>query len=204
MNTYLISGLVLGFSAGISPGPLLTLVIAQTLRHNFKEGFKVAIAPILTDIPIILVSIFVLSTLANVEILLGIVSLIGACFVLYLAYETFFQKPVKIDLSTKPPRSYFKGITTNLLSPHPYLFWITVGGPIIAEGYEDHLINPAFFIVSFFLMIVGSKLFLAAAVNQSRNFLSSNTYLYILKILGIALLIFAIYLFRDGLVSLGW
>jgi len=54
--SYLWIALVQGFNAGISPGSLSTLIIAQTLRHNLREGMKVAIAPILTDAPIVAAS----------------------------------------------------------------------------------------------------------------------------------------------------
>ncbi|MDY6953588.1 MAG: LysE family translocator, partial [Thermodesulfobacteriota bacterium] len=49
-------GIVLGLSAGFAPGPLLALVISQTLRHNAVEGLKVALAPLVTDLPIILIT----------------------------------------------------------------------------------------------------------------------------------------------------
>ena len=61
--SFLFSGVVFGLSAGLSPGPLLTLVISETLKHNAKEGIKVSIAPILTDLPIVMITILVLSRL---------------------------------------------------------------------------------------------------------------------------------------------
>ena len=47
MFTALASGMLLGFSAGLSPGPMLTLVLAQTLRHGSREGCKIALTPLL-------------------------------------------------------------------------------------------------------------------------------------------------------------
>ena len=84
MITYLSAGVVLGLSAGFSPGPLMTLVISQTLRHGIREGVKVAVAPLVTDLPIILTATFVLTRLANYHAVLGSISLIGALFVLLL------------------------------------------------------------------------------------------------------------------------
>ena len=43
----------LGLTAGISPGPLLTIVISETLKHGRKEGFKVAVSPLFTDVLIV-------------------------------------------------------------------------------------------------------------------------------------------------------
>ena len=57
MTASLLTGVIFGLSAGFAPGPLLTLVITQTLKHNIKEGVKVALAPLLTDLPIILAAL---------------------------------------------------------------------------------------------------------------------------------------------------
>ena len=46
---FIVMGAIFGFAAGISPGPLLTLVITETIKHNKTEGIKVALAPLITD-----------------------------------------------------------------------------------------------------------------------------------------------------------
>ena len=61
--TFLITGLTLGFAAVISPGPLMTLVITRTLERGLGAGLRVAIAPLLTDLPIIVVSMIFFVTL---------------------------------------------------------------------------------------------------------------------------------------------
>ena len=53
MLQILAMGTFLGLAAGFAPGPLLTLVISETLQHDIKSGVKVALAPIITDLPII-------------------------------------------------------------------------------------------------------------------------------------------------------
>jgi hypothetical protein len=57
MITALVSGAFLGFSCGLAPGPMLALVLAQTLRHGPREGCKIALTPLVTDAPIITVAL---------------------------------------------------------------------------------------------------------------------------------------------------
>jgi threonine/homoserine/homoserine lactone efflux protein len=57
MITAFASGVLLGLSAGLSPGPMLALVLAQTLRRGPREGCKIALTPLVTDPPIILVTL---------------------------------------------------------------------------------------------------------------------------------------------------
>ena len=50
---------------GLAPGPLLALVLAQTLRHGPREGCKIALTPLVTDAPIIALSLALAATLAK-------------------------------------------------------------------------------------------------------------------------------------------
>jgi len=56
MISFFMTGTLLGLSAGIAPGPLLTLVISETLQKDIKAGIRVALAPMFTDVPIIVIS----------------------------------------------------------------------------------------------------------------------------------------------------
>ena len=86
--TLLIAGLTLGFSAGISPGPMLALTISETLKYGVNTGIKVALAPLVTDTPIVAGSVFLLSELSNLESIFGIISIIGALVLFYLGMKT--------------------------------------------------------------------------------------------------------------------
>ncbi len=85
----LASGAFLGVSCGLAPGPLLALVLTQTLRHGPREGCKIALSPLVTDAPIIIVTLVLAAKLAQLRPLLGMVSVAGGAFILYLAWETF-------------------------------------------------------------------------------------------------------------------
>ena len=127
MITALASGAFLGLSCGLAPGPLLALLLAQTLRHGPREGCKVALTPLVTDAPIIVVALVVAAKLAELHSLLGVVSLAGGAFVQYLTWDRFRPARPGAEASAVRPRSWFEDIITNLLSPHPWLFWLTVG-----------------------------------------------------------------------------
>src|SRR5512137_2169296 len=157
MLTALLSGIVLGLSAGLAPGPMLALVLAQTLRHGSREGCKIALTPLVTDAPIILVTLLLASKLAERRPLLGIVSIAGAVFVLYLAWESFRPVRQEADAPAQRPRSWFKGIVTNLLNPHPWLFWLTVGAAILAKTIAQGWLVALAFLFGFYLLLVGSK-----------------------------------------------
>ena len=203
MMEFITVGIILGLSAGFAPGPLLTLVISETLRHDIRSGVKVAVAPVFTDLPIILLTLLILSQLSEFRPILGIISMIGGTVILYLGYESMHPKAPSLDTSGAQTRSLLKGIVANTLNPHPYLFWLGAGGPIITKAMNLGTASLVAFIGSFYLFLVGSKILLAVLVGRSKSFLSGTLYLYIMRVLGLALCVLALLLFRDGLKLLG-
>jgi len=200
---FLISGVLFGAAAGVSPGPLLTLVISETLRHGRREGVIVASAPLVTDVPIVCISVFVLAKLLNFSLILGIISLSGAAFIGYLAFESLTIKGIELNLGRVKAESLKRGILTNLLSPHPYLFWITIGAPFVLKAYSTNVLAAVFFLLGFYLFLVGSKIVIALIVDKYKSFLKSNTYVYLVRIFGLILLVFAALFIKDGLTLLG-
>ena len=204
MVHFLTISIVLGLSAGFAPGPLLMLVISETLQHGVKAGIRVALAPIFTDIPIILLTFLLMDRLAGYQAVLGVISLTGFLFLLYTAFEAVRTRPVELAAPVDSPQSLCKGVLTNLLSPHPYLFWISVGGPLLTNALTVGPPALCAFIAGFYLMLVGAKVLLAIAVGRSRRFLSGRLYLYTMRLLGILLGLFSLMLLRDGLKLLGF
>jgi threonine/homoserine/homoserine lactone efflux protein len=203
MIHYLTIGTVLGLSAGFAPGPLLTLVISETLQHDIKSGVKVALAPVITDLPIIILTLFILSKLSNFHNLLGIISFMGGMFILYMGYKSLLTKGVEINFEEIKPKSLSKGVLANILSPHPYLFWFSVGAPTVTKAMAQNISSPLAFIISFYLFLVGSKIVLAIMVGKSKSLLTGKAYVFTMRFLGLVLVVLAVFLFRDGLKLIG-
>ena len=199
MLTYLAMGVVLGLSAGFAPGPLLTLVISETLQHNLRAGLKVALAPLITDLPIVLAVFLVLRQVDDFAPFLGILALGGSIFLLILAWQNLTQAGPDISLEPLPERSWRKGILANFLSPHPYLFWLSVGGPTLSRALEIHALAAALFVFGFYLCLVGTKLLLAWMTARSKGFIRGRWYLWSMRILGLLLVLLAGLLGYEGL-----
>jgi threonine/homoserine/homoserine lactone efflux protein len=203
VTDFLTIGIMLGLSAGLAPGPLLTLVISESLQHGVRYGVEVALAPIITDLPIVLFTLFISSKLSGYQNGLGIISLVGGAFIFYTGYTSICTKAVELSISNEPPRSLLKGIAANFLNPHPYLFWISVGAPTMSKSLNIGVWALVAFIAGFYITLIGSKIFLAVAVGKSKMFLSGKAYLYTLRFLGLLLCAFSFILFRDGAKLLG-
>ncbi len=193
---YLGIGLSLGVTAGLSPGPLMALMISETMRGGMARGIKVSLAPLFTDIPLILAIMFILKHLKELDLLLGVISLIGSSFLFYFGFrdiksDSAYVRPTDIKL-----KSFEKGLLTNLLNPHPYIFWFFVGVPLLIKV---DLLERVIFVASFLFGIVGSKICITILVEKGKMFIESKHYQWIIKFLGLLLVFFALLLLRDGI-----
>jgi len=198
----LLFGMIIGLAVGLSPGPLITLVISETLTKGKKEGIEVAVSVPISELPIILFALVILSSGAEKTILLGVISLLGACFLIYLGLANL-RANVKESNHPGKDKALLKGITTNLLNPNAYMFWLTIGGPKVLESVHVHSSVFMFFIFGFYMMLVGSKIAVAMVVDRSRTLAKSKYYTYITRALGAVLIVFALSFVRDALEFVG-
>ncbi len=201
--TFFLAGCVFGLAGGFSPGPTTTLIVAQSVRFGVVEGLKVAIAPALTDAPIIIVAVLLVGQLARFEPVLGIISILGASFLLYLAIDSLRARGAEIDDTLVEPRSISKGFITNLLNPHPYMFWFVIGAPKLLEAAGISTLSAVLFVAGLYLCLIGAKILVAVLAGRSRSFLTSRGYMTVNRILGLALAVFAVLFCRKGLRLLG-
>jgi threonine/homoserine/homoserine lactone efflux protein len=180
----------------------LSLVISETLRGNKLNGILIALAPLITDLPIVIVSIFLLQSISNASILLGILSLSGGIFILYLSIANFRYKGKSASGSTDYSSSLKFGAITNFLSPHPYIFWITVGAPTFVRATKTNFTDGVVFILAFYLLLIGSKIVIAHVTEVFHGLLQGKTFILIMRIMGLALFAFACIMIYEGLLLL--
>lgn len=200
---FLISGIIFGLAAGTSPGPLLALVFSETLKYGKKEGIKIAVSPLITDLPIVLFVLFTLSNLVKYEFIIGTISLFGACYLIYLGIDNLRVKINEFEVKLAKKDALKRGVIANFLSPHPYLFWLSIGGPMIFKSLDIHTSATVLFTLGFYSLLIGSKIGIALIVEKSKSSIKSKHYVYIVRALGIALILFALIFVKDGLKLIG-
>jgi threonine/homoserine/homoserine lactone efflux protein len=199
----LIYGILLGLFAASSPGPLFILMLSETLRYGKREGIKIAVSPLITDIPIFLFVFLVLSNLMQYDFIVSLISLFGAFYLIYLGIENLKIKNSKFEVELTSDTALRKGVITNFLNPSPYLFWLTIGGPTIIKSLEINFLLTILFVIGFYLFFIGLNLLIVLIFERSKPFIKSSFYIYTVKALGIALLFFALLFIRDGLKLIG-
>jgi threonine/homoserine/homoserine lactone efflux protein len=155
-------------------------------------------------LPIIVISLLVLRQFAEAGPVLGLVAAVGALYVLVLGVECFRSGPLVIDPNSAPPASLRKGALINALSPHPYLFWATVGGPYLMRIPQNRVLSAALFVGGFYVCLIGAKMLVALLIGRFRGRMTGRPYRLILRALGLLLFGFAGLLLTDALALMGW
>lgn len=190
--SYLLFGLTLGFASGVSPGPLLTLVITASLRTGLAGGLRVAVAPLVTDLPIILLAVFALNRMPGWA--LPAITVAGGLVVIYIGVEilrsartaTLVEK--SLPQTEQVNRELWRGVFVNALNPHPYLFWGTVGGPMMLAAWHKSVAYPLVFLTGFYALLVGSKIAIAWIIDHRAGALSLHLYRRILVVCGLVMI----------------
>ena len=160
MLAYFLQGLLLGATASAQPGPMQAFLLSLTTQYGWRRATPAAFAPLISDGPILLLVLFILSSAP--QLLLNGLQIAGGVFLLYLAFGSFlsFKNVASVEASTdvQPGSNLLKGALINLLSPNPYIFWITIAGPILIAGWREAPRFGLSFIAGFYLTLIGGFL----------------------------------------------
>jgi threonine/homoserine/homoserine lactone efflux protein len=198
----LLLGVSLGLGAGLAPGPLLALVIRSALQDGAAAGVRVALSPLLTDVPIVLIAVLAAASLP--EAALGALGIAGGAFVIWLGIEALREQPAPAEAAAgaaAPQRDLLRGALTNALSPHPWVFWLTVGAPIL--GGQD-VAGAALFLGAFYALLIGTKVVLALGIGAGRDrLMRGRGHRLLLRASALLLLATGVVLALDGVRALG-
>lgn len=156
-----IKGLTLALTAVAIPGPSQAYLVSVALQAGWRRALWVAIAPFISDIPIVIGVLLVLNQMAAiVPSLIQIIQVIGGLLLLYIAWTSWKlvrsgvmfgaapegEKPIVLE----PRQIVTQAVLVNLFSPGPYLFWTTVNGPLLLGGLQESIFHGLAFLVGFY------------------------------------------------------
>jgi threonine/homoserine/homoserine lactone efflux protein len=149
---YLLQGATLALPATLMPGPFQAFLVSCTLRNGWKRTLPIALVPLATDGPVIVLVLYVLTKIPPWS--LNTLHVAGGFVILYLAWTIFKatkSKNLDFEPSQKETRRTFLGaVAMNIVNPNPYIFWSVVAGPILLEGWHRSMGSAIGFITGFY------------------------------------------------------
>ena len=205
MIAYFIQGFILGFPASAAPGPMQAFLFSQTLKNGWRRSLPLSLAPLLSDIPIVLLIVFLLSNLPPWAV--SGLRIVGGVFLIYLAWGAFrsgqaFTQDEPVGEAEE--RGLLKASLVNLLNPNPYIFWGSIGGPILLDALRSSAAEAASFILGMYLTLCGGFalfiLFFGALGNASSG--SGNLRRWLAYVSAVLLFGFGLYQLWNGVAPL--
>ena len=158
MVFYLLQGLGYGGAAAAQPGPFQAYLLSQTLKNGLRRTLVAALAPLLSDGPIVLLVLLVLTQMPDWFV--SALRFAGGFFLIYLAYKAYRSAQVAVETAVSHPptesrQSIREAALMNMLSPNAYIFWSTIAGPIFLEGWRQTPVHGLAFMLGFYGALIG-------------------------------------------------
>jgi threonine/homoserine/homoserine lactone efflux protein len=163
VEAFLVNGISLGLSAISVPGPLTAYIATVALNRGWRRALWIVISPFITDPPIILLTLLVLSQIqAVLPTALRVIQFAGGLLLWWIAWGAWRQlrqggnltvndAPAAATTDEYTPRRVVQtGVMMNFISPGPYLFWSTVNGPLLLEALSLSVLHGVAFLVGFY------------------------------------------------------
>lgn len=204
MLVFILRGLILGLPAAAQPGPFQAYLLSQTMKNGWRRTLPAAFAPLLSDGPIILLVVLLLTQLP--PWFLRLVQVVGGAFLLYLAWRAWqtFRYEDFSDRGESPmdvQQNLIEAGIMNALNPNPYIFWGLAAGPVLVQGWRQSAILGISFLVGFYSALIGGFALQIALFGTARR-LGPSVSRALTGVSALALFLFGIFQLWRGVVAL--
>jgi len=171
MINYFIFGISYAFACVVQPGPFQVFLLSQSLTKGWRKTLPLVFAPLMSDIPIIILVLLVLKNVPHEVVIM--LQCFGGMFLLYLAfhaYKTWFKFNQNIIRDISPHQNVFKAVIINLLNPNPYLGWSLIMGPLLIKGWNENPMNGIILLIGFYGSMIICSIVMVVLFAAARNF----------------------------------
>ncbi len=169
--SFVLQGIGYGFAAAAQPGPFQAYLISQTLRNGLRRTLVAALAPLISDGPIIALVLLVLSRVPD-SLRIGLY-LVGGTFILYLSRGAILAwrrfDPAAAAQVAPGQQSLWHAALMNALSPGPYLFWSLVTGPLLLQGWRTSPAHGIGFLAGFYATLIATLVAIIVIFSRARQ-----------------------------------
>lgn len=189
MSEFFLAAVSFGLAAGLKPGPLGIIVIQQTLSKGLLAGVRASLAPLITDGPIIIAALWLLTQFKSIDLFAAVLGFLGGLYLVWLAIKILKVRKISLAGKLNSQDSLFTAVKVNLLNPSPYLFWFTVGGSYIIRGSS---LESIIFVVTAIGTLIASKIVVALLAARFFSSLEGRGYVLAMKLLAGTLIWFGL------------
>ncbi|MDO5309188.1 MAG: LysE family transporter [Planctomycetia bacterium] len=190
------------FQGAVSPGPLQTVIISETLSNGLRSSWRAACISTITDPIALFVALCVVSSASSTW--LACIAFFGATLLIRFALSQFRATAVQFENHSKKPVKLWTIWLVNITNPNLWIFSFTISAFQIHDFYIHYGFGVAStYVLTFFVMITAFNLMVAFLAGQLRRYFNGVWLARINRILGVFLILVAIRFIWLGLGYLG-
>ncbi|MFA5383908.1 MAG: LysE family transporter [Eubacteriales bacterium] len=220
LTTFLVS-----FSGAVSPGPLLSVAISESIKRGFKAGPLIVLGHAILEGALVIALIMGLAAFLGSNAVQKVIAFAGSLILLYLGWlmlknSRFVEVQLTNSISEGSagkqdekqgkgrffPHLFFResylvweGIFTSISNPYWTLWWATIGLGYITISLQQGTYGLASFFSGHILADLAWYSFVAAMISRGRKFLRPVIYRRINEACGLFLIGLGLYFIYWGL-----
>ncbi len=172
--SYLLLFLFASFTWSVIPGPDVLYILTKTIANGKKVGIASVLGVFTGSLLHVFLAVFGLSaTIASSVIAFTFIKVVGACYLVFLAYQAFRSSGTSLDMSntTQPKETPFysfkQGVLVDILNPKVAVFFVAFLPQFIRNDHGSTLFQLLYLglifvfialIVEVIYVLVASKL----------------------------------------------
>ena len=121
----IVSGLALGFSLTVPPGPMNAFIASKTAAGGTRTGIIAGTGAMSADM-LLGVAVYLARTFIDIQAVIKLIYIVGACVLSALAYFMLTTRSAAVDEEPKL-RTYSTAVLMGITNPFQILWWLTAG-----------------------------------------------------------------------------
>jgi len=199
---------ILALSGVLTPGPLLTVIIKDSMKKGFIAGPLIILGHGILELVLVMAIVNGLGEFLKKELITSIVSILGGGVLLWMGrkmleenkgVQSFLQGGSLRDFEIKIFPLIWSGMILSLSNPYWSLWWATVGLSYMVNALELGLIG----LIAFFVGHISADFLwfslVSFGVSSGRGILKPRIYHWIIFGCAIFLFLFGIWFLITGL-----
>jgi threonine/homoserine/homoserine lactone efflux protein len=190
-------GILFGLTLSLMIGPAFFSLIQTSITQGFRSGSQLAIGVALSDIIMVFIAWFGVSSLFATENAQRLISIIGGSIIIGFGIYTATRKHItethrKIDSVNKFQfKHILKGFVFNIANPGVWIYWLI---PVNVAVSHNRKIEQVTFLLCILLTVFTMDLIKCAIAYELKRFMTDRVITIMNRVVGSILILFGVYL----------
>ena len=190
----------LALSGILTPGPILSVTIAESARRGFKAGPLIISGHALLELILVLAIILGLGSYLKSSIVMGIIALLGGAMLIWLGVG-MLRTAGNLSLgaeeaglnSRHTPHPFVMGMLASVSNPYWTLWWATIGLGYLVAAMKLGLGGVIIFFLGHITADFAWYSIVSLGISRGKALLKDKTYQMIIRLCGLFLLGFGVW-----------